>query len=75
MIDLLELIDWSLDAAALLVSLTVAAWVLDLSRRDVAVLVASAVFYIAHEVWESGVVAPGTHVAVERWLCRALGGC
>lgn len=64
----IEMIDWALDATALLVSLTLAAVVLRLRAREVGVAVACCTVYAAHEVWEAGLVGGGTHRAFEWWL-------
>ncbi|OYR76123.1 hypothetical protein DJ71_18510 [Halorubrum sp. E3] len=69
---MLTLVDWSLDLAALLASLLLAAHVLDLSARDVAALVACCAVYGAHEAWEAGLVAGGSHRAVEQAIVALL---
>ena len=69
---MLVAIDWTLDLAALLASLLLAAHVLDLSVRDIAALIACCSVYGAHEAWEAGLVAGGSHRAVEQALAALL---
>jgi len=74
MVEMLSLIDWTLDVGALLVSLLIAKSVLDLSYRELAIAVACFGVYALHEIWESGMIFPGTHRGVELWILHALGG-
>jgi hypothetical protein len=65
---LIELVDWALDATALLLALALAASLLGLSARDVAVAGGCCVVYGAHEAWEAAVIGGGTHRAFEWWV-------
>lgn len=74
MIELLDLIDWTFDAGALLVSLLIAKMVLDLSYREIVTATACLGVYALHEIWESGIIFSGSHREVELWILRFLGG-
>lgn len=65
---LIELVDWALDATALLLALALASWLLGLSARDVAVAAGCFAIYAAHEAWEAAVIGGGTHRAFEWWV-------
>lgn len=65
---MIELVDWTIDALALLVSLFVAKHALHLSVKETVILVACCGLYAVHEVWEAGLVFPGTHRAFELWV-------
>jgi hypothetical protein len=67
-IELIEIIDWFLDGTALILSLLVAKYVLDLSKREVVILVLCTVIYTMHEIWESGMFGYGSHRSFELWI-------
>lgn len=67
-IELIEIIDWFLDGTALILSLLVAKYVLDLSKREVVILILCTSIYTMHEVWESGIFGSGSHRSFELWL-------
>lgn len=67
-IELIEIIDWFLDGTALILSLLAAKYVLDLSKREVVILVLCTGIYTMHEIWESGIFWSGSHRSFELWL-------
>lgn len=69
---LLELIDWTLDGSALIISLLVAKRLLDLSNKEVLVLLCSTGIYVLHEMWEAGIVGQSSHKAFEMWVYNTL---
>lgn len=71
-VEILEIIDWTLDGGALLLSLAVAKYVLELSVRELAMLVACTAFYVTHEMWESGMIGGSSHNSFELWICDIL---
>ena len=70
----IEVVDWTIDGAVLVVSLLAAKRVLGLTARETAVVVGCCGFYALHEAWEAGLVAPGTHRAAEWWIHDAILG-
>ena len=71
-VETLEIVDWTLDGGALLLSLAVAKYVLELSVRELAILVGCTVFYVTHEMWESEMIGGSSHRAFELWIHEAL---
>jgi hypothetical protein len=68
----LWLIDWILDGSALILSLCLAAFVCDLSRQDVATLLACCAIYATHEAWETGLIGGNSHRAVEQLIASVV---
>ncbi len=68
----LMLVDWALDATALLISIYFASILLDLSTTDIAMVVSCFSVYAAHEAWEANILLAHTHHQFEQWLVTWL---
>lgn len=71
MISSIEVIDWTIDAAALLLSIGIAWRVGEFTKRQVGVLLVCLSTYAVHEAWEAGLVGGDSHRAVEQAINAA----
>lgn len=68
----LWMIDWTLDGAALILSVVLFAYLRSLSAKDVLTLIACCSLYAAHEAWESRTLGGASHRAVEEAILSGL---
>ena len=69
---MLTVVDWVLDAGALVVSLYLGKQFAGLSWRQLAVLLSCCSVYVAHEAWEGGYVGGRSHAWVETQIVDLL---